>query len=323
MKEERLLKDIPQIGFGFWKVAPNDCVDTLIEAVRAGYRHFDCAADYGNEVQVGEGIAKAMEQGLCTRDEIWVTSKLWNTFHAPEHVEMACQKSLDDLGLDSFDLYLIHFPIALEYVPIDERYPPEWVFDPSDANPVMKPAQIPLHETWAAMERLVEQGLSQNIGVCNYNSALLHDLMRYARIKPYALQIESHPYLSQEKLIRLANQYDMHVTAFSPLGALSYVELDMAGTQDNVLTEPAILAAADLHNKTPAQIVLRWGIQRGLSIIPKTTKPERMRENLAITDFLLNDQEMQSISVLNADRRFNDPGIFCEAAFHTFHPIYD
>lgn len=318
-----MLDDVPQIGFGFWKVAPEDCVDTFIEAIGAGYRHFDCAADYGNEAQVGEGIAKAIEQGLCSREEIWVTSKLWNTFHAPEHVEAACQKSLDDLGLDHFDLYLIHFPIALAYVPIEERYPPEWVFDPADANPVMKPAKVALHETWAAMEELVDKGLSRQIGICNYNSALVHDLMRYARIKPYALQIESHPYLTQEKLIRLADQYDIHVTAFSPLGALSYVELDMAAAQDSVLTEPPVLAAAESHGKTPAQIVLRWGIQRGLSIIPKTTKPERMRENLALTDFALSDDEMLAISALNANRRFNDPGVFCEAAFDTFHPIYD
>ncbi|MEP2987527.1 MAG: aldo/keto reductase [Parasphingorhabdus sp.] len=318
-----MLDDIPQIGFGFWKVAPEDCVDTLIEAVRAGYRHFDCAADYGNEAQVGEGLAKAIQQGLCGRDEVWVTSKLWNSFHAPQHVEAACQKSLDDLGIEQFDLYLIHFPIALEFVPIEERYPPEWIFDPAANNPTMKQAQVPLHETWAAMEKLVDKGLTRHIGVCNYNSALIHDLMRYAKIKPYVLQIESHPYLAQEKLIRLAGQYDMQVTAFSPLGALSYVELDMAGSQDSVLKEPAVLMAAESHNKTPAQIVLRWGIQRNTSIIPKTKKPARMRENLDIVDFVLSDAEMKAISALNANRRFNDPGVFCEAAFDSFHPIYD
>ncbi len=318
-----MLQDIPQIGFGFWKVAPEDCAGTLIEAVKAGYRHFDCAADYANEASVGEGLAKAMEQGLCTREELWITSKLWNTYHAPEHVEAACRKSLDDLGLEQFDLYLIHFPIALEFVPFEERYPPEWLFDPDAESPAMKPAQVPLHETWAAMEELVDKGLTMRIGVCNYNSALLHDLMRYARITPYALQIEAHPYLTQDKLIRLAGDYGIHVTAFSPLGALSYVELDMAGAGDSVLTEPAVIAAAEAHGKTPAQIVLRWGIQRGTSIIPKTTKPERMRENLAITDFTLSKDEMNAISALNANRRFNDPGVFTEAAFNTFHPIYD
>ena len=318
-----MLHNIPQIGFGFWKIAPEDCVDTLVEAVRAGYRHFDCAADYGNESAVGEGLIKAIELGLCKREELWITSKLWNTFHAAEHVEEACRKSLADLQLEQLDLYLIHFPIALEYVPIEERYPPEWLFDPEAEKPVMKTAAVPLHETWAAMEQLVEKGLTKRIGICNYNSALIHDLMRYANIKPYALQIEAHPYLTQDKLIRLARSYDIHVTAFSPLGALSYVELDMAGSGDSVLEEPVVVAAAQAHDKTAAQVVLRWGIQRGTSIIPKTTKPDRMRENLAIGDFALSDFEITEISALNANRRFNDPGVFCEAAFDTFHPIYD
>ena len=314
---------IPQIGFGFWKIAPEDCEATVLEAVRAGYRHFDCAADYGNEQEVGKGIAAAIAQGLCTREELWITSKLWNTFHAPEHVEMACRKSLDDLGLDYLDLYLIHFPIALEFVPIEDRYPPEWLRDPEADNPVMKRARVSLHETWGAMEKLVDQGLARQIGVCNYSTGLVHDLMSYCRIKPSVLQVESHPYLVQPKLMRLARDYGIHVTAFSPLGALSYVEIGIAGQEDSTLTEPVVLAAAEAHGKTPAQVVLRWGIQRGNSIIPKTSNPDRMRENLAITDFALSDAEMEAISALDQGRRFNDPGVFCEAAFNTFHPIYD
>lgn len=317
------LDTMPQIGFGLWKVAPQDCEETVREAIRAGYRHFDCAADYGNEAAVGKGFASAFDQGLVARDDLWITSKLWNTFHAPEHVELACRKSLEDLGLDYLDLYLIHFPIALKFVPIETRYPPEWIHDPEAESPTMQRAAVPLHETWAAMERLVDTGLVRQIGVCNYNSGLVHDLMSYARIKPSVLQIEAHPYLTQDKLARLAGDYGIHVTAFSPLGALSYVELDMAGAGDSVLEEPVVREAAEAHGKTPAQVVLRWGIQRGTSIIPKTSKPERMRENLAITDFTLNDAEMAQISALNADRRFNDPGIFTEAAFGTFHPIYD
>lgn len=323
MMEKNLLQTIPQIGFGFWKVAAEDCAGTAIEALRAGYRHFDCAADYGNEAAVGEGLARAIEQGLCKREDLWITSKLWNTYHAPEHVEAACQKSLDDLGMEQFDLYLIHFPIALEFVPFEQRYPPEWLFDPAAGQPEMRLAPVPLHETWSAMEALVEKGLTKRIGVCNYNSGLLQDLMRYAKIKPYALQIEAHPYLTQDKLIRLAGDYGIHVTAFSPLGALSYVEIDMAGVGDSVLTEPAVQAAADVHGKTTAQVVLRWGIQRGTAVIPKTSKVERMRENLAVDDFALTDEEMAAISALNANRRFNDPGVFCEAAFGKFHPIYD
>ncbi|MEL6877380.1 MAG: aldo/keto reductase, partial [Pseudomonadota bacterium] len=191
------------------------------------------------------------------------------------------------------------------------------------ASSGMKLGRVPLHETWAAMEALVDTGLTKRIGVCNYNTGLIHDLMTYARIKPAMLQVEAHPFLTQEKLIRCAGGYGIPVTAFSPLGAQSYFELDMASKDESVLGSAPVMVAADAHGKTPAQVVLRWAVQRGTAVIPKTTKPERMRENLAIDDFELSQVEMAAISALNQNRRFNDPGVFAEAAFGTFHPIYD
>ena len=173
------------------------------------------------------------------------------------------------------------------------------------------------------MEELVENRLVRKIGVCNYSAVLLHDLMSYARIKPAMLQIESHPYLTQEALIRTAQSYNIAVTAFSPLGALSYVSLDMASSGDSVLTEPVVLATAERLGVTPAQVVLRWGIQRGTAIIPKTSRAERLSENIALSDFSLTDSDMEAISALNQNRRFNDPGVFCQSAFGTFHSIYD
>lgn len=317
------LNSIPKVGFGLWKLAPDTCADAVYEAIKVGYRHLDSACDYGNEKEVGEGIQRALADGLCTREELWVTSKLWNTYHAKEHVGPALQRTLDDLQLDYLDLYLIHFPIAQAFVPFEERYPPEWLYDTTKPEEGMKLASVPLHETWQAMEAQVDAGKTRQIGVCNYNTGLLHDLMRYARIKPAMLQVESHPYLTQERLMKLAGQYNIPVTAFSPLGALSYLELDMAGTNESVLEQDVVKAAAARTGKTPAQVVLRWGVQRGNAIIPKTSKPERMAENLALFDFELTDDEMAAISALNSNRRFNDPGDFCEAAFNTFHPIYD
>ena len=314
---------MPVVGLGLWKIDPANVAQAVYDAIKAGYRHLDSAADYGNEAEVGEGIKRAIDDGLCTREELWVTSKLWNTFHREEHVAAACRKSLDDLGLDYFDLYLVHFPIALKYVDFADRYPPEWLFDPSAEAPTMQRDLVPLSETWSAMERLVDDVLARHIGVCNYNTGLLHDLMSYARIKPAMLQIESHPYLTQEALIRTAQEYGMAVTAFSPLGASSYLELDMASQEETVLTERVVAEIAERHDVSAAQVVLRWGLQRGTSVIPKTTKPERLSENLALAGFELSQDEMAAISGLNKNRRFNDPGVFCADAFNTFHAIYD
>ena len=314
---------MPAVGLGLWKIDRSDTATVVRDAIEVGYRHLDCACDYGNELEVGAGLRNALSSGLCTRDELWVTSKLWNTYHRAEHVRPACEKSLQDLGLDYLDLYLIHFPIATRYVPIEERYPPEWFVDPNAPEPRMEVDAVPLADTWGAMEQLVEAGLVREIGVCNYTSGLLIDLMAYSSIKPAMLQVESHPFLTQEKLLRLAGDFDIAVTAFSPLGALSYVSLDMATDGDTVLTAPPVVAAAERLGRTPAQVVLRWGVQRGTAIIPKTTRVERLRENLDVFDFELSADEMHSISALNQNRRFNDPGVFCELAFNKFYPIYD
>ena len=314
---------MPSVGLGLWKLDQPETADIIVNGVKSGYRHLDSAADYGNEIQVGEGIKQSLSQGICRREDLWVTSKLWNTFHRPEHVLPACEKSLRDLSTDYIDLYLIHFPISLKYVAFDKRYPPEWIYDPTAENPRMHIDPVPLSETWHAMEGLVERGLVKEIGVCNYNSGLLHDLMAYASIKPAMLQIESHPFLTQEKLIKTAKNYGIAVTCFSPLGALSYMELEMADQNESVLNENAVKVAAKRLNRTPAQVVLRWGLQRGTAVIPKTSKKERLIENQSLFDFELSNQEMSDISNLNVDRRFNDPGVFCESAFNTFFPIYD
>ncbi|MFL2872836.1 MAG: aldo/keto reductase [Pseudohongiellaceae bacterium] len=314
---------MPSVGLGLWKLDQPETADIIVNGVKSGYRHLDSAADYGNEIQVGEGIKQSLSQGICRREDLWVTSKLWNTFHRPEHVLPACEKSLRDLSTDYIDLYLIHFPISLKYVAFDKRYPPEWIYDPTAENPRMHIDPVPLSETWHAMEGLVERGLVKEIGVCNYNSSLLHDLMAYASIKPAMLQIESHPFLTQEKLIKTAKNYGIAVTCFSPLGALSYMELEMADQNESVLNENAVKVAAERLDRTPAQVVLRWGLQRGTAVIPKTSKKERLIENQSLFDFELSNQEMSDISNLNVDRRFNDPGVFCESAFNTFFPIYD
>lgn len=314
---------LPPVGLGLWKVAARDVPGLVLEAVRVGYRHLDSACDYGNEVEVGAGIKAALSKGLCRREDLWVTSKLWNTYHAPEHVRPAAERTLRDLRLEYLDLYLVHFPIALRYVPFEERYPPGWIFDPSAATPRMEAVAVPLFETWQAMEELVDAGLVRQIGVCNFGVALVRDLRAHARIKPAVLQVEMHPHLAQPKLLRYCREEGVAVTAFSPLGAPSYVPLGTATVADSVLDHPAIMTIARVVGRTPAQVVLRWGVQRGAAVIPKTSRPERLRENLALFDFALSGEQMDSINALDQNRRFNDPGEFCEKAFGTFFPIYE
>ena len=151
--------EMPAIGLGLWKIARGDTAEMVRSAIAEGYRHLDSAADYGNEAEVGEGLQAALSEGLVSREELWVTSKLWNTYHRPEHVRAACERTLKDLSLSELDLYLIHFPIALQYVDFDTRYPPEWGADPDAEMPVMVPDRVPLSDTWGAMEELVRAGL--------------------------------------------------------------------------------------------------------------------------------------------------------------------
>lgn len=314
---------LPAVGLGVWKIDPSEVGAVVSTAIEFGYRHLDCACDYGNEEGVGDGIRDALESNYCSREDLWVTSKLWNTYHDPEHVRPALQKSLDDLGLDYLDLYLIHFPISLMYIPIEERYPPGWVFNPDAENPKMEFSEVPIQQTWQAMEELVDDGLVKNIGICNFTTGLMSDLLSYARIRPSVLQVELHPYLAQEKLLRYCEQQQIAVTGFSPLGALSYVPIGMAEKNDSVLEEEVVTEIAERHDKTAAQVVLRWGVQRGTSIVAKTSNKERLKENLDLFDFQLTDDEMQAITSLDKHRRFNDPGDFGPAAFNTFCPIYD
>jgi len=313
----------PAIGLGLWKIARPETATIVEEAIRVGYRHIDSACDYGNETEAGAGIRAAIAKGLCRREDLWVTSKLWNTYHQPEHVRPAAERSLRDLGIDHLDLYLVHFPIALKYVPFETRYPPAWVHAPDASPPRMEPIPVPLADTWQALEDLGAAGLVRRIGLCNCNVALVRDLLARTRIRPAVLQVELHPFLAQEKLLRFCRESGIAVTAYSPLGAPSYVPLGMAAASESVLEHPAVAGIAAATGRTPAQVVLRWGVQRGTAVIPKTSHPERLRENLAACDFTLSDEQMRAISALDRHRRFNDPGDFCERAFGTFFPIYD
>lgn len=310
---------LPSPGLGTWKIPAELTARTVHQAIEIGYRHLDCAADYGNEELVGQGITSALSAGLCTRDDLWVTGKLWNTYHEPQHVRSACERSLSDLGLEQLDLFLIHFPIALEFIPFEQKYPPGW----TGHGEAMTPIQVPYAETWQAMEELVHAGLTKKIGVCNLTTASLRDVLSYARIRPSVLQVEMHPYLCQRNLLRFCQQEEIALTAFSPFGADSYLSLGMAEESERILAHPTLEHIASTHRKSPAQVALRWAMQRGTIPLPKTQSPDHLRENLDLFDFTLSSEELATISALDQHKRFNDPAVFGEEAFNTFYPIFD
>lgn len=307
-----------------WKVNNDTCADQVYNAIKTGYRLFDGAcgtshvhmntiylyaysgtADYGNEVESGQGVARAIKEGIVKREDLFLVSKLWNSFHDGDKVEPICKKQLADWGIDYFDLYIVHFPIALKYVDPKDRYPPGFTYD--GKNVVTSHATI--QETWTAMEGLVNKGLCKSIGISNFNAQLVMDLLRYAKIEPATLQIEHHPYLTQEGLVEFAKSQGIVVTAYSSFGPVSYHELDMQTAKDTPLLfdNPTIKSIAEKHGKTPAQVLLRWATTRDVAVIPKSNNQQRLAQNLEVSDFSLSESEVKEISGLNKDLRFNNP----------------
>lgn len=221
--------------------------------------------------------------------------------------------------MEYLDLYLVHFPIATQFIEFEERYPPGWVGLHSSH---MELARVPMSETWAAMETLVSTGLVKNIGLCNVNTAGLRDVLSYARIPPAVLQVERHPYLQQSRLLRMCKDMGIAVVGYSPLGAGSYVELCMAKEAESPLTDELVLDMATLKSKSAAQVILRWGLDSGIGIIPKTWKLDRLVENFELFDFEVSSDEIRAMQALERGRRFNDPGDFT-TGMNSFCPIYD
>ncbi|KAJ1327703.1 D-xylose reductase [Microdochium nivale] len=299
--------EMPQVGFGLWKVGTDVASDIVYNAIKAGYRLFDGACDYGNEVECGQGVARAISEGLVKREDLFITSKLWPVFEDGDKVEAACKRSLSDWGLEYFDLYLIHFPGALKYVDPKVRYPPGWHYDGAGGGLIR--SSTPMHVTWAAMEELVEKKLARSIGVSNFQAQLIYDMLRYAKIPPAALQIEHHPYLVQQELLNLAKREKIAVTAYSSFGPASFLEFGFKHAEALVplMKDDLVTKIAEKHSRKPSQVLLRWATQRGLAVIPKTSRADILAENLDCTTFDLSQDEIDSISAKDAGLRFNQP----------------
>lgn len=315
---------MPLVGLGCWKIPNEVCADQIYNAIKLGYRLFDGATDYGNEVEIGKGIKRAIDEKIVKRSDLFIISKLWNSFHHPDHVKLNVMRNLKDLGLDYIDLYYIHFPIAFKFVPIEEKYPPGFYSGVQEqADGVIGTEKVGLADTYHAMESLVDEGLIKSIGISNYNGGLVYDVLNYCRIKPVALQVEHHPYLTQSNLVEFCKMNHIQVVAYSSFGPQSYVELNSDVAIDTVplFEHPTVKKIAEAHGAgiTTSQVLLRWATQQGVAIIPKSSKKERLLANLKIDEALtLTEDELKEINNINRNLRFNDPWDWMNMKFPIF-----
>ena len=287
---------LPALGLGTWRSAPGEVGRAVRMALELGYRHIDCAPIYGNEAEIGAALTAAQRDGVVGRHELWITSKLWNDCHAPQHVRPALEQTLRDLQLDHLDLYLIHWPVVHRH----------GVLSASTAADQIPLEQLPLAQTWAAMEALVDAGLVRQIGIANCSATKLAGLLPHCRIQPAMNQVERHPWLQQHALLAYCRQQGIAMTAYAPLGSAA-----AAGQQAPLLHEPVVASIANAHAASPAQVLLAWGLACGTAVIPKSVHVERLAENLAAAQLQLTAGELEQIASLERGHRFVD-GSFWE-----------
>lgn len=306
--------NMPRVGLGTLGLNPMEAKSTINEALSLGYRLFDCAPVYFNEREIGDAFHEATT--AVPRDDVFITSKLAGPFHRPEHVEPALRKTLHDLRLGYLDLFLVHWPVAFKYVDFDPtvRGWDNEDIDDSDGGKNID-FTVSLRETWHAMESLVDKGLVKHIGVANFPVMLLHDLLSYSRIQPAVNQVEIHPYNQQSKLLAYCKSRNITVQAYSPLGTPGYKESE----EPHVLSDPVLNEMAKAKGMTVAQLCLQWSLQRGCSVIAKSSNTRHLEENLLVNyknefattagagQLSLEEKEMDKIASLDRGFRFFRP----------------
>ena len=243
---------MPILGLGTWKSEPGEVYDAIRTAIKVGYRHFDCAAIYGNEAEIGQAFSDAMKAGDVERESLWVTSKLWNNAHLKADVEPALRQTLSDLQLDYLDLYLVHWPVA---------HKPEAQF-PRDGSAFLNNEEAPITETWEAMQACQQKGLAQHIGVSNFNIQKLKEAQSVGGQQPEMNQVELHPLLAQNDLVEFCKDNGVHLTAYSPLGSRDRHPAMKAAEEPDLFQNPTLNRVADEHGVHPAQILIKWAEDR-------------------------------------------------------------
>lgn len=286
---------IGAIGLGTWKSEPGRVGEAVEAALEAGYRHIDCAAIYGNEAEIGDALARVFARGEIGREDVHITSKLWNNAHRADDVRPALEQTLTDLKLEALDLYLIHWPVAFR--PGLEGFP-------ESESDFLTPQQAPIDETWKAMLAVRDQGLARHVGVSNFSIPKLERLTAPGLEAPEMNQVELHPYLQQDELLAWCREHGVVVTAYSPLGSSDRPDRMKSADEPALLEDEIIGEIAAKHSATPAQILIAWAVARDTIAIPKSTHRGRIRQNLESAGITLDDADMNRIRGLDRHYRY-------------------
>ena len=304
--------EMPGIGLGTWKSGKGEVGKAVKTAIQNGYRHIDCAAIYGNEAEIGESLAEIFKEGKIKREDLWITSKLWNNAHLKDDVIPALKTTLRDLQLDYLDLYLIHWPVAFK----------PGVAYPESNEEYLSLEEAPIIETWNKMVEARELGLTKHIGVSNFSIPKLEELMEESPEAPEMNQIELHPYLQQDEMLEFCSRNNIHLTAYSPLGSGDRASAMKAKDEPSLLENKTIVQIAKAHGASPAQVLIKWHLIRGTAVIPKSTTTEWIIENLSSTGVNLNEEDLNKIAELDRHYRYVN-GEFFVTKGNPYENIYD
>ncbi|XP_013118553.1 1,5-anhydro-D-fructose reductase [Stomoxys calcitrans] len=308
---------MPAFGIGTWMAPDEEIESALNTALEAGYRHIDTAPIYMNEKAIGRVLKEWLDSGRLKREELFITTKLPPPANIPDYVEPTLRNSLDDLQLDYVDLYLIHVPFGVQVENGD--------FKRDENGLVVVEPNTDHLAVWKKMELIYDLGLAKAIGVSNFTARQIQRILKNCKVRPANLQIEHHVYLQQPDLVNFCKREAITVTAYSPLGSKGIAGLNkMVGIErelPDLMEIPEVKEIAEAHGKTPAQVLLRWIIDCGLSAIPKSTNPERIKENLDIFDFQLNEEEIEKLKGLDANIRVCDFKFFPGVERHPEFPF--